>query len=358
MRALPTIQAALAANAKVIVMSHLGRPEEGQYQDDCSLQPVATRLAELLNCQVALVHDYLQGCEPKAGEVLLLENVRLNIGETANAESLSKQLANLCDVFVMDAFATAHRAQASTYGVAKYAPIACAGPLLVEELTALANALDNPKRPLVAIVGGAKVSSKIQLLDRLLEKVDKLIVGGGIANTFLKAAGHPIGKSLYEPDFIEQTKALLTKADKLGVELPLPVDVAVATEFAATASATYKNIATVVGDELILDIGEKTTANYTDLLKDAETIIWNGPVGVFEFAQFCAGTKALAQAIAASGAYSLAGGGDTIAAINQFALAERISYICTGGGAFLVYAETGTLPAVEILQQRAQHHDL
>ena len=354
--ALPTIKAALDAGAAVMLMSHLGRPTEGEPDEQFSLKPVAERLEELLGCDVPLVSDWIDGVEVQAGRVVLLENVRFLSGEKACDDALSQKMAALCDVFVMDAFGTAHRAQASTYGVAKFAPVACAGPLLSAELQALAKALDNPARPFVAIVGGSKVSTKLTVLDALADIVDVLIVGGGIANTFIAAAGHGVGKSLYEPDMLDTARALV--ADKDGrADIPVPTDVVVADEFAADASATEKVVEAVAVDELILDIGPDTAKRFSEILASAGTIIWNGPVGVFEFDQFGSGTKAIAEAIAASDAFSVAGGGDTLAAIDKYGVGESISYISTGGGAFLEFVEGKKLPAVEILESRARSHD-
>lgn len=350
--ALPTIEAALAANAAVMLVSHLGRPTEGQPDDKFSLQPVADRLAELLGRNVPLVKDWLDGVDVEAGDVVLLENVRFLAGEKSCDEALSKKMAALCDVFVMDAFGTAHRAQASTYGVAEHAPVACAGPLLSGELAALAKALDNPARPMVAIVGGSKVSTKLTVLDALADVVDCLIVGGGIANTFIAAAGNGVGKSLYEADMLETARELAAdKGDR--ADIPVPSDVVVGDEFSATAKATIKTTDSVAADELILDIGPETAERFAEILAGAGTIIWNGPVGVFEFENFGAGTKALAEAIANSDAFSVAGGGDTLAAIDKYGLADRISYISTGGGAFLEFVEGKKLPAVEMLEKRA-----
>jgi len=350
--ALPTIEAALAANAAVMLVSHLGRPTEGQPDDKFSLQPVADRLAELLGRDVPLVKDWLDGVDVEAGDVVLLENVRFLAGEKSCDESLSKKMAALCDVFVMDAFGTAHRAQASTYGVAEHAPVACAGPLLSGELEALAKALENPARPMVAIVGGSKVSTKLTVLDALADVVDCLIVGGGIANTFIAAAGHGVGKSLYEADMLETARELAAnRGDR--ADIPVPTDVVVGDEFSATAKATIKTTDSVAADELILDIGPETAKRFAEILAGAGTIIWNGPVGVFEFDNFGAGTKALAEAIANSDAFSVAGGGDTLAAIDKYGLADRISYISTGGGAFLEFVEGKKLPAVEMLEKRA-----
>jgi len=350
--ALPTIKAALDAGAAVMVMSHLGRPIEGEPDDGSSLRPVAKRLSDLLDRDVKLLGDWIDGVEINAGEVVLLENVRFLEGEKSCDDALAKKMAALCDVFVMDAFGTAHRAQASTYGIAKYAHTACAGPLLVAELESLAKAMQNPKRPFVAIVGGSKVSTKLTVLDALADVVDCLIVGGGIANTFIAAAGHGVGKSLYEPGMLDTARALAADKDDRA-EIPVPTDVVVAEEFSADADATTKVVDVVAADELILDIGPDTSARFADIIAAAGTIIWNGPVGVFEFDQFGAGTKALAEAIAASDAFSVAGGGDTLAAIDKYGVADKISYISTGGGAFLEFVEGKTLPAVEILERRA-----
>jgi phosphoglycerate kinase len=349
--ALPTIKAALDAGAAVMLMSHLGRPTEGEPDDSFSLQPVAKRLARLLDRDVDLVEDWIDGVEPKVGEIVLLENVRFLKGEKACDVELSKKMAALCDIFVMDAFGTAHRAQASTYGVAEYAPVACAGPLLAAELDALAKAMQNPRRPFVAIVGGSKVSTKLTVLDALADVVDCLIVGGGIANTFIAAAGHGVGKSLYEPDMLDTARDLAANKDDRA-DIPVPTDVVVAEEFSADADATTKIVDIVAADELILDIGPDTSARFAEIIAGAGTIIWNGPVGVFEFEQFGAGTKALAEAIAASDAFSVAGGGDTLAAIDKYGVADKISYISTGGGAFLEFVEGKTLPAVAILEKR------
>ena len=351
--ALPTIRAALDAGAAVMLMSHLGRPTEGQPENAFSLQPVADRLAKLLERDVPLIKDWIDGVEVAAGNVVLLENVRFLEGEKACDEALAKKMASLCDIFVMDAFGTAHRAQASTYGVAEHAAIACAGPLLSKELEALAKALDNPARPFVAIVGGSKVSTKLTVLDALADVVDCLIVGGGIANTFIAAAGHDVGKSLYEPDMLDTARDLAANKNDRA-EIPVPTDVVVADEFSAEAEATTKVVEAVSADELILDIGPDTSANFADIIAGAGTIIWNGPVGVFEFDQFGEGTKVLAEAIAASKAFSVAGGGDTLAAIDKYGVANNISYISTGGGAFLEFVEGKTLPAVAILEQRAK----
>ncbi|EPC00246.1 phosphoglycerate kinase [Litchfieldella anticariensis FP35 = DSM 16096] len=347
---LPTIQAAVDAGAKVMLMSHLGRPTEGEPAEEFSLAPVAEHLGELLERPVRLVKDYLDvNVDLADGEVVLLENVRFNAGEKKDAEELAKQYAALCDIFVMDAFGTAHRAQASTHGVARFAPIACAGPLLAGELEALEKALATPARPMVAIVGGSKVSTKLEVLNALAEKCDQLIVGGGIANTFIAAAGYNVGKSLYEADLVDQALALMEKVD-----IPLPTDVVVATEFSESAEAVVKGVEHVADDEMILDIGPTTAERFAALLKDAGTILWNGPVGVFEIDQFGQGTEALSQAIAASPAFSIAGGGDTLAAIDKYGIVEQVSYISTGGGAFLEYVEGKTLPAVAALEAAAE----
>ena len=351
--ALPTIRAAVEQGARVILLSHLGRPKEGEFSAENSLAPVATRLGELLGQPVRLQRDWLDGVECAPGEVVLCENVRFNKGEKKDDETLARRMAALCDVFVMDAFGTAHRAEASTHGVARFAPIACAGPLLVGELEALERALAHPARPLVAIVAGSKVSTKLTVLESLLAKVDKLIVGGGIANTFLAATGVAVGKSLHEPDMLDTARALLAQAKARGADIPLPTDVVVATEFAPTAIATVKPVAAVGADELILDIGPQTAALLAQMLQSAGTILWNGPVGVFEFDQFGGGTRVIAEAIARSPAFSLAGGGDTLAAIEKYGVEQGISYISTGGGAFLEFVEGKTLPAVAALEARA-----
>lgn len=346
---LPTIELALKAGAKVMVMSHLGRPTEGEYAEEYSLAPVANYISKLLERPVPLVKDWLDGgFDVAEGELVLLENVRFNAGEKKNNEALSKQMAALCDVYVMDAFGTAHRAQASTYGVAQFAPVACAGPLLAGELEALAQALETPAKPLTAIVGGSKVSTKLTVLEALSDKVDQLIVGGGIANTFLAAAGKPVGKSLYEEDLIPQAKALMEK-----VNVPVPTDVVVAKEFAENAEAVIKSADDVAEDDMILDIGPESAKVLAELLKDAGTIIWNGPVGVFEFDQFGEGTKVLSMAIADNKGFSIAGGGDTLAAVDKYDIAEKVSYISTGGGAFLEFVEGKKLPAVAVLEERA-----
>jgi phosphoglycerate kinase len=347
--AIPTLELALKAGAQVIVMSHLGRPTEGQYEEEFSLAPVAAHLGKLLGRNVPLVKEWEQGVVVGNGELVLLENVRFNKGEKKDNEELAKKYAALCDIFVMDAFGTAHRAEASTHGVAKFAPIACAGLLLSAELDSLEKALKTPAAPFAAIVGGSKVSTKLTVLENLADKVDQLIVGGGIANTFLAAAGFPVGKSLCEHDLIPAAKALMAKT-----HIPLPVDVVVGKEFSESAVATIKDVKDVADDDMIFDIGPQSAANLAALLKSAKTIIWNGPVGVFEFDQFGNGTKVLAQAIADSDAFSIAGGGDTLAAVDKYAIAERVSYISTGGGAFLEYVEGKVLPAVAILEERAR----
>jgi phosphoglycerate kinase len=351
--ALPTIRLALEKRARVMIMSHLGRPKEGEFSEEASLAPVARRLGELLGVPVPLRRDWLGGVEVDEGHAVLLENVRFNKGEKKDSDELAKKMAALCDVYVMDAFGTAHRAEASTHGVAKYAPIACAGPLLVNELVALETALEKPARPMIAIVAGSKVSTKLTVLEALLAKVDGLIVGGGIANTFLAAQGRKVGKSLYEPDMLDICNRLIEQAGKRGIEIPMPSDVVVAKEFSATAEADVKPVDAVEADEMILDIGPDTAERFAKILAAAGTIIWNGPVGVFEFEQFGEGTRVLASAIARSKAFSLAGGGDTLAAIEKYHVEESISYISTGGGAFLEFVEGKKLPAVEILEQRA-----
>ncbi len=350
--AIPSIRAAVEAGGAVMLMSHLGRPTEGQPEAKFSLALVAARLSELLGQSVELCTDWINGVEVATSQVVLLENVRFLAGEKACDDELSKRMASLCDVFVMDAFGTAHRAHASTYGVAKYAPVACAGPLLSRELTALAKALDNPARPMVAIVGGSKVSTKLTVLGALANIVDQLIVGGGIANTFIAAAGNPVGKSLYEPDMLDIAVGLSNNtADR--ADIPMPTDVVVAKEFSASAAATVRSISDVADDDLILDIGPETAANFATILQTAGTIIWNGPVGVFEIDQFGAGTEVIARAIANSAAFSVAGGGDTLAAIDKYGIANDVSYISTGGGAFLEFVEGKKLPAVEMLENRA-----
>jgi phosphoglycerate kinase len=346
--ALPTIEAAVDAGARVILMSHLGRPTEGEFDPQFSLAPVADHLAGLLGKPVALVTDWRGGVELADGELALLENVRFNPGEKKDDEDLARAYAALCDIFVMDAFGTAHRAQASTHGVGRFAPVACAGPLLEGELNALQQALANPARPMVAIVGGSKVSTKLTVLETLAGKVDQLVVGGGIANTFLAASGKPVGKSLCEHELIPAARALMQKT-----RIPLPPDVVTATELSETAAARLKPAEAVAQEDMILDIGPQAAAEIAAILREAGTILWNGPVGVFEFGQFAAGTEAVARAIAASGAFSLAGGGDTLAAIDKFGIADKVSYISTGGGAFLEYVEGKVLPAVAMLEQRA-----
>lgn len=349
MATLPTIKLALEKGAKVMVISHLGRPEEGVYAEEFSLKPVADYIATKLNgVKVRLEKDYLDGVEVNEGEVVVLENCRFNKGEKKNAEDLSKKYAALCDVFVMDAFGTAHRAQATTYGVAQFAPVACAGPLLAAELEALGKAMDNPARPMVAIVGGSKVSTKLPVLNSLLKVCDQLIVGGGIANTFIAAAGHKVGKSLCENDLIDTAKDLASKT-----HIPEFVDVVVGKEFDEKTPAVTKDLKDVADDEMIFDLGPKSMANINEVIKNAKTILWNGPVGVFEFDQFAAGTKSMADAIANSDAFSVAGGGDTINSIQKFGVTDKISYISTGGGAFLEFVEGKKLPAVEILEKRA-----
>jgi phosphoglycerate kinase len=351
--ALPTIRAARDAGARVLVLSHLGRPKEGQFDADSSLAPVATWLGEQLGSPVRLVADYLDGVDVAAGEVVVLENCRMNVGEGKDDDALARKYAALCDIFVMDAFGTAHRAQASTHGVIKFAPVAAAGPLLSAELDALGKALQEPARPLLAIVAGSKVSTKLTLLDNLIGKVDQLIVGGGIANTFIAAMGLPIGNSLYEPDLIDAAKKVLADAKARGAEVPMPVDVVVAPTFSAQAPATVKAVDAVNDDEMILDIGPRTAEIYAGLIAKAGTVVWNGPVGVFEFDAFGKGTETLARAIAASPAFSIAGGGDTLAAVDKYGIADDVSYISTGGGAFLEFLEGQELPAVTALKARA-----
>ena len=353
--ALPTLQLAAGRRARVLVMSHLGRPKEGVRDPALSLAPVAARLSELLGKKVRLADDWLDGVEAAPGEVVLLENVRFNKGEKKDDEGLARRMAALCDVFVMDAFGTAHRAESSTHGVARFAPVACAGPLLVNELEALEKALHQPARPLVAVVGGSKVSTKLTVLENLIEKVDQLVVGGGIANTFLAAEGLPVGKSLHEPEMIDVAARLLARSRARGVEIPIPSDVVVAAEFSATAEADVKPVSEVGIGEMILDIGPHTAERIAGIVMKAGTVIWNGPVGVFEFDQFGEGTRVLAQAIARSKAFSIAGGGDTLAAIEKYGVGADISYISTGGGAFLEFVEGKTLPAVAILEERGGH---
>ncbi|MGL6162025.1 phosphoglycerate kinase [Microbulbifer sp.] len=347
--ALPTIEAAINAGARVLLMSHLGRPTEGEYDEQYSLAPVAAHLGKLLDREVPLIKEWRDGVELEDGQVALLENVRFNKGEKKDDEELARAYAGLCDIFVMDAFGTAHRAQASTHGVAKYAPVACAGPLLAEELDALEKALANPARPMVAIVGGSKVSTKLSVLETLADKVDQLIVGGGIANTFLAAAGKPVGKSLCEHDLLDTASSLMQKCD-----IPLPVDVVTGKEFSESAEAETKPADEVAEDDMIFDIGPQSSEKLEEILRGAKTIIWNGPVGVFEFDQFGGGTERLSKAIAESDAFSIAGGGDTLAAVDKYDITDKVSYISTGGGAFLEYVEGKTLPAVAILESRAQ----
>ena len=346
--ALPTIKMAIDQGAEVILMSHLGRPTEGQFEAQYSLQPVAKDLSSKLGVEVQLISDWSNGFDVTKGQIALLENVRFNKGEKANDDALSQAYAKLCDIYVMDAFGTAHRAQASTHGVAKFAPVACAGPLLANELNALETALATPAEPVGAIVGGSKVSTKLMVLETLADKVDQLIVGGGIANTFLAAAGYPVGKSLYEPDLIPAAKALMSK-----VNIPLPTDVVVGKEFSETAKARVVAVKDVESDDMIFDVGPKSSSQLAEIIKTLGTIIWNGPVGVFEFDQFAEGTKTLSLAIADSAGFSIAGGGDTLAAVDKYEIADQVSYISTGGGAFLEYVEGKELPAVALLKTRA-----
>lgn len=349
----PTVKAAAEAGAKVLVMSHLGRPKEGVPDPAASLAPLADALAKLVGRPVRFAADWIDGVAVADGEIVLCENVRFLAGEEKNLDELAKKMAALCDIFVNDAFATAHRAQASTHGVAKFAPVACAGPLLKAEIDALKTALHAPKRPLVAVVGGSKVSTKLDVLESLVQKVDQLIVGGGIANTFLKAMGQPIGKSLCEDDMVDTAKRIIEAAKARGAAVPIPVDVVCGKEFDEKTAATTMDVSKVAADDMIMDLGPKTTASFAQALKSAGTIVWNGPLGVFEFDQFAAGTKTLAQAIAHSSAFSIAGGGDTLAAIAKFGITNQVSYISTAGGAFLEYLEGKTLPAVAILETRA-----
>ncbi|CCQ09539.1 Phosphoglycerate kinase [Pseudoalteromonas luteoviolacea B = ATCC 29581] len=351
---LPTIQLALEKGAKVMVMSHLGRPTEGEYNEEFSLQPVVDYLNEVLSQSVRLEKDYLDGVDVADNEVVVFENVRFNIGEGKDDEGLSKKMAALCDVYVMDAFGTAHRAQASTHGVGRFAEIACAGPLLAAELDALGKALEKPARPLVAIVGGSKVSTKLTVLESLSSVVDQLVTGGGIANTFIAAAGHPVGKSLYEADLIQEANKLTSAARANGGDIPVPTDVVVGSEFSESAVATIKDVSDVTAEDMIFDIGPDSAAALAKIIANAGTIVWNGPVGVFEFDQFGNGTQAIAKAIAESNAFSIAGGGDTLAAIDKYGVADKISYISTGGGAFLEFLEGKKLPAVEMLEARAK----
>ena len=351
---LPTIEHAMNAGAKVMLMSHLGRPTEGEFAEEFSMRPVADHLSGLLGKEVKVVADYLENApQMEDGEVVLLENVRFNAGEKKNDETLSKKYAALCDVYVMDAFGTAHRAQASTHGAGQFAPVACAGPLLAGELEALGKALDGPARPMAAIVGGSKVSTKLTVLDSLSGVVDQLIPGGGIANTFIAACGHNVGKSLYEADLIPEAKRLMEAAKEKGGEIPVPTDVVVGKEFSESAEAVVKKVDEVADDDMIFDIGPETAARYAEMMAGAGTIVWNGPVGVFEFDQFGEGTRALGNAIAASSAFSIAGGGDTLAAVDKYDIADKVSYISTGGGAFLEFLEGKKLPAVAMLEERA-----
>ena len=350
---LPTIRAAKDAGARVMVLSHLGRPKEGEFDPESSLAPVAEWLGSKLGGKVRLLRDYLDGVDVAEGEVVVLENCRMNVGEGADDEALSRKYAALCDVFVMDAFGTAHRAQASTHGVIRFAPVAAAGPLLSAELDALGKALEAPARPLLAIVAGSKVSTKLTLLENLAGKIDQLIVGGGIANTFIAAAGHKVGKSLYEADLLDAAKKVMSDAKARGADVPVPTDVVVADRFAADAKATVKTLAEVGDDDLILDIGPETAARYAQMIAKAGTVVWNGPVGVFEFDAFGKGTETLARAIASSKAFSIAGGGDTLAAVDKYGIEKDVSYISTGGGAFLEFLEGKELPAVAALKARA-----
>ncbi|RMG38980.1 MAG: phosphoglycerate kinase [Gammaproteobacteria bacterium] len=354
---LPTIKHCMDAGARVMVMSHRGRPEEGKWDEENSLAPIAEDLSEKLGKQVPLIKDYLDGgFEVGEGEVVLLENVRFNVGEKKDDEVLAKKYAALCDVFVMDAFGTAHRAQASTHGVGRFAPVACAGLLLTQELEALGKALANPERPMVAIVGGSKVSTKLTVLEALSEKVDQLVVGGGIANTFIKAAGYNVGKSLCEDDLVDTAKMLMGKMKARGANIPIPTDVVCAKEFSEDAEATLKPVDQVADDDMIFDIGPESAKVLADIIKAAGTIVWNGPVGVFEFDQFGEGTKTVAMAIAEAKGFSLAGGGDTIAAIQKYDIYDKVSYISTAGGAFLEYLEGKTLPAVAMLEEAAKRY--
>jgi len=353
--ALPTIRTGVEAGAKVMLMSHLGRPKEGEFESFYSLTPVAKHLSALLDQPVRLVSDWLDGVDVDAGEVVLCENVRFNVGEKADDDALSQKMAALCDVFVMDAFGTAHRAQASTHGVARYAPLACAGPLLAAELQALGKALESPARPMAAIVGGAKVSTKLTVLESLSKVVDQLIPGGGIANTFIAAAGYPVGNSLIEIDLVDQAKSLIDQAAARGGEIPVPTDVVVGKAFSADTPAIIKPVSDVSEDDMIFDIGPETAARFARMMREAGTVVWNGPVGVFEFDQFGEGTRIVGEAIASSDAFSIAGGGDTLAAVDKYNIAEHISYISTGGGAFLEFLEGKTLPAVAMLERRVSH---
>ena len=349
---LPTLKHALDQGAAVMVMSHLGRPTEGSWSEADSLAPVAAHLGRLIRREVRLVRDWVDGVDVQPGELVMLENCRMNVGEKADDEALARKYAALCDVYVMDAFGTAHRAQASTHGAIRFAPVAAGGPLLMAELDALGRALGDPARPLLAIVGGSKVSTKLELLTNLVGEVDQLIVGGGIANTFIAAQGYAVGKSLHEPDLLDTARRILAEAKAKGAEIPIPLDVVVAREFSASAEAVVKPVDAVAADEMILDIGPKTARHYAQLLGESGTVVWNGPVGVFEFDAFARGTEAVARAIARCHAFSIAGGGDTIAAIDKFGIAGDIGYISTGGGAFLVFLEGETLPAVAALRSR------
>jgi phosphoglycerate kinase len=352
---LPSLRTALDAGAKVMVMSHLGRPTEGQYEEQYSLQPVADYLSEALGKPVKLITDYLENAPVlEDGELALLENVRFNKGEKSNDETLSRQYASLCDIYVMDAFGTAHRAQASTYGAGEFAPVAAAGPLLAGELAALKQALDNPARPMVALVGGSKVSTKLTVLESLSKVVDQLIVGGGIANTFIAAAGHNVGKSLYESDLVDTCKALTKAAIANGGSIPVPVDVVCGKEFSETAEATLKPVSEIAEDDMVFDIGPQSAEELAEIIRNAGTIVWNGPVGVFEFDQFGEGTKAIAMAIAESKGFSVAGGGDTLAAVDKYGISDKVSYISTGGGSFLEFLEGKKLPVVSMLEARAK----
>ena len=350
---LPGIKAALAKKARLMLVSHLGRPTEGQFDEKESLAPVASRLSELLQIDVPLQRDWLDGVSVEPGKVVLLENCRFNKGEKKDDEGLAKKMAALCDIYVNDAFATAHRAEASTHAIAKFAPIACAGPLLSAELEALGQALSHPRRPLIAIVGGSKVSTKLTILAELAKKVDQLIVGGGIANTFMLAAGMNIGKSLSEPELVEEARKVVAELKSKGGEVPLPVDVVCAKELSPTALATTKMSSAIASNDLILDVGPKTAARFADLLQQAGTIVWNGPVGVFEYEPFAGGTRAVAQAVASSSAFSVAGGGETVAALAKFGVTDKVGYVSTAGGAFLEFLEGKKLPAVAILEERA-----
>lgn len=352
--ALPTIQHALGENAKVMLLSHLGRPTEGQFEEQFSLAPVARHLEGLLGRPVRLIREWLDGVDVESGEVVLCENVRFNMGEKSDDDALAKKMAKLCDVYVMDAFGTAHRAQASTHGVGLHAPAACAGPLLAAELEALGRALNEPTPPVAAIVGGSKVSTKLTVLESLSKKVDQLIPGGGIANTFIAAEGYPVGRSLVELELVDEAKRLMASARDQGREIPVPTDVVVGTEFSPSASATVKAVSDVADDDMIFDIGPETAQRFAGMMRNAGTIVWNGPVGVFEFDQFGEGTRVLGEAIASSQAFSIAGGGDTLAAVDKYSIGSRISYISTGGGAFLEFLEGKPLPAVAMLEKRAR----